>query len=581
MSQTTAQWGATAVEDVLGDAFDLDNPYSVWAPGTALDAAAREAGLHLAVVPPELGGNLTDLAQVMLAVRSAARRDLSVMPATMISVTALTVALVAEDDVAATRIADAIVAGETVGFAMSEEASGSDVLATTARLTDTDDGYLLNGHKWLMGGGSRCRLAVVVAAHEGRRGPGASSAVLVELPREAVQAATPTIGMARCEFSDLLLVDVPVAKDAIVGAVGRGLELAMRAQQLVRTLSTTASVSAMDTGQRLAVRHLDAARAAGRRTADDRATTSMLGACSVELVLADVVTSTAARLLQLSPESAGLSSSIVKHLAPTLARRHLIRAGDLLGARSVLADGPGGVLERMRADAEVVRYIDTSVAANLRTIALHLSTYDGTHLVPSPDRSAEIGDLLQQAFDLERTPPPLDFTKLALRPAPDDPVVLGLEQAALGVANLLEETDPALSSLVLWVWDMLRDVVLTQAEARADCKGQLVLAPSVISDLTWIWAAACCVHLWWTNHSRSLYGGVPGWTGWLRASLEYVHGQVQDPRDPEIFEAPAHEDHSHDATRERVVALTRQGKPVSWHTFDLADRQTGEPEQET
>lgn len=571
---TAAQLTAADVDAALGDALDPDNPCAVWLrpadpaepPGIALDRACREVGLHLSVVPEELGGRLMDLHQTMLAIRTAARRDLSVMPSTLISVTALAVALVAGDERAVTQVAEAIRAGETVGFAMSEASSGSDVLATTARLVDQDGGgYLLTGDKWLMGGGSRCRLAVVVAAHAERRGPGAFSAVLVELPTAMVAAPTPTLGMGRCEFTDLHLVDVPVPAEAVIGAPGRGLDLAMRAQQLVRVLSTVAPVAAMDTGLRLAVRHLDAALAAGRRISASPAVRDMVGSCAVELVLADVMTSTAGRLLQVAPHRSGLASAVVKHLAPLVARRQLLRATDLLGARSVLAEGEGAVLARMRADTEVVRYIDTSVAANLRTIDLYLSRYDTEHLAAADDAALD-PVFAAGLFDAEATLPRLDLTRLALRPSADDPVLLGLGRACAEVEALLGEEDPALAALATWTGDKLRDALLSQAEYRAQSgrRGAAALPVAAITDLCWLWAAACCVHLWLHNRDRPVFGGSPGWTGWLADCLAYVRAQVRDPASPDAVDGPTHDEAVGSDTLGHVLDLVREGRPLGW-----------------
>jgi hypothetical protein len=45
-------------------------------------------------------------------------------------------------------------------------------------------------------------------------------------------------------------------------------------------------------------------------------------------------------------------------------------------------------------------------------------------------------------------------------------------------------------------------------------------------------AAAACVHLWWANRQRSLYGGEPGASGWLRAVLSFLLDRAAgtDPR---------------------------------------------------
>lgn len=556
---------AAALDAALGDAWDPQNPYGVWALAdpTMADPADRPlyrtlrgAGLHLAILPPAYGGTLVDLPETMLTVRAAARRDLGVMPATLISVTAVAFALVADDPVATAAIAEAVRRGDPVGFAMSEEATGSDVLATRARFSATPDGdHLLTGRKWLMGGGRDARLAVVLAVHEGRRGPGAFSAALVELPPGAVLAPTPTLGMPRTEFADLVLDAQPVV--ALIGRPGRGLEVAMRSQHLVRIMSTIASVAALDTGLRLASRYSDE-----RATADLPVPRRLLGAASVELVLADLVSQTAARLVHTAPGAIALASVVAKWLVPELARSALSRAGDLLGARSVLAQDAGAVLDRLRADNEVVRYIDTSVAAVLRTVDMQLAAYDRCGL----DRSERVRATLEATFDLGADLPPLELGALTLGLRADDPVLLGLADAADAVLSALgtAPADRELPGRIEWLRGRLdalitRHPTLSGADAEVD---RMVLA----TELCWLYAGACCLHAWSANRTRSLYGADPGWTGWLDDCLAHVRAAVEGAGP--AGSPPAR---SYDRTRDRVLDLVRSGLAVTAQPFPFAE----------
>lgn len=587
----TPQWsfesGPAVLDDALGDAFDEGSPCSVWAArpsGPAevdLDRRCRELGLPLMAVPVAVGGRLRSVAEAMLVVRTAARRDLSVMPATLVSVTAMAVALVAEDTDAVERIAAAIARGETVGFAMSEEASGSDVLASTARLeADPGGGWLLSGRKWLVGGGRRCRSAVVVAAHPERRGPGAFTAVLVELPPSAIAAPSATTGMVRCEFSDVDLDGLRVAEDAVVGRPGQGMELAMRAQQLVRVMSTAAPTAAMDTALRLAVRHLEQARTRstpGRPSPDADEPRRLVGTAAVELVLGDVVTQVAAGLIDVAPAAAGLGSAVVKELAPVLARRQLARCADLLGARACLDSGAGGVLARLQADTEMVRHIDTSVAANQRIVGMHLATYDAARL---GDRSAatRARDLLGAALGGGADPAGPDLSLLALGPRPDDPVVLGLEETCAAVAGLLRRTpgpDGAhLADLATWVWDELRDQLLTLSERRADpAVGRQARGASTeeVRSFCWIWAAACCVHLWWSGRDRSLFGSTTRSTAWLHDCLHYLRRELGAPDQTTASGGRERGRADYAGTRDVVLGLVGDARAVTATPHRLAD----------
>ncbi|MBC8091607.1 MAG: hypothetical protein H7Y15_06660 [Pseudonocardia sp.] len=60
-------------------------------------------------------------------------------------------------------------------------------------------------------------------------------------------------------------------------------------------------------------------------------------------------------------------------------------------------------------------------------------------------------------------------------------------------------------------------------------------------QFSFLHAAAGCVHLWWFNRGRSLFGTEPGSTGWLVAALDLLHDRSGGPHirlDPEVTEAP-------------------------------------------
>ncbi len=351
----------------------------------------------------------------------------------------------------------------------------------------------------------------------------------------------------------------------------------MRAQQMVRAMSTIASVACLDTGLRLAVRHLDQlrlVRSPGRPSGEDPTPAAILGACAVEMVLADVLTQAVARLIHHAPEAAGLGTAVAKELTPILARRALLGATDLLGARGVIAEGAGGVLARLRADNEVVRYIDLSVAANQRVVAMHLSTFGVARVAEISEDFAASKTAAPSLFSLLETLPELDLTQLALRPRPNDPVVVALANSCAAAVDALHAPDTAateeLADLVAWVWDAVRDELLSLAEQRVDSAG-IGIPGEAVTRFSWLWAGACCVHLWLSNRDLPLFGGAPGWTGWLRDTLHYIRVEVGGNDSGNATK-------NYPATLRQVRGLIRTAQAVTALPHPLADAPTGTDE---
>ncbi|GAA3779349.1 hypothetical protein GCM10022403_012520 [Streptomyces coacervatus] len=384
----TAPFAAAALlDELLGDPWRPENVYG-FAAAVARDTrgdfphafAARldSVDFPLAYLPPSLGGALRGLDDTLQLVRVAARRDAAVMPATLLSCSAVMTVLAAGTPEQAKTVADWVQEGRTIAFALSEERSGSDVLAGECRLDPArDGGFRLTGRKWLVGRGATAGAAVVVA-RTAPRGPAAFTAVLLgprELARVRRQSAQPVTGMRGIDFADLVFEGTPVPRTAVIGDMGGGLAGAMRAQQVVRLLSTAACLATADTALRTALRFTRGRRVGGVPVADTGNGSRELAVAAAELFAADLLSLTAARYAHLSPATFGLCSSIVKRVATRLTASTLSRSRSLLGARGVLAHGPGAMVDKAQRDNTVVESIDTSPFGVLRAVAIQLPGY--------------------------------------------------------------------------------------------------------------------------------------------------------------------------------------------------------------
>ena len=530
---------AELLDAALGDPWSAANPYG-FAAAVARDAAGeypedfaetlRRTGFHVNYLPADLGGTLRSLEDTHVLVRTAARRDLNVMPATMFSISAVMTVLAIGTPEQRALVADWVRAGRVVAFALSEEQAGSDVLANACALSTVDGGFTLDGGKWLVGRGIAAD-AVVVVARSGGHGPSAFTAVLLgpdELadPRLTRSAPVPMTGMRGVDFANLTFAGLPVPAGAVVGRVGQGLEGALRAQQVVRLMSTAGCLSTVDTALRVALRFARSRRVGDADLVQTPNARRELALAAAETLAADVTALAACRAVHAEPQRFGLASSVVKRVGTELTAAAIARCGAVLGARAVVRDGPGAVLDKAARDNAMVKVIDTSPVGNLRAVAMQLPGYAK---VP-PDAPERLRATFRFGEDL----PPLDPAALDLGARPRDDVVPGLLALADRVAqSLAAQGDPTAAELVLTVRDQLRAILDGAAAAQLDRTRGLKVATDLL-DLAdrfcLAYAAATAVLAWWFNTDRPLYGGAPGSTGWLTGVLAYLVARVADQR---------------------------------------------------
>ncbi|MFI6120989.1 acyl-CoA dehydrogenase family protein [Streptomyces sp. NPDC051064] len=543
--------GAERLDRVLGDPWSPENPYG-FAAGVARDAAEeypheaearlRAEDFHLCHLPGTLGGTLRSFEDTQILVRVAARRDVNVMPATMFSISAVMTVLAAGTEAQHRTVADWLREGRTIAFGFSEEQAGSDVLANSCSLTPEG---LLNGTKWLVGRGSSADAAVIVA-RTAERGAGAFTAVLLgpeELsgPQVRRRAPQPTTGMRGIDFADLEFDGLPVPPEAVVGDVGSGLAGALRAQQIVRMMSTAGCLATADTALRTALRFAAGHRTGGERVADTPYGSRELALAAAGLIATDLTVLTAARQAHVAPGTFGLASAVVKDVAVRLTADCVTRSHALIGARAVLRDGPGAVLDKAVRDNAMVAVIDTSVLGNLRAVAMHLPGY-----VPAFPEDGEVPTELEEparerlravfALGDPTSLPGLNPAALDLGVRPKDDVLLGFAAYAPAIGEVLSgRGEDRAAALVAGVRSALAAVVREAAGAQRDRARSAKVSPETLDlagRLCLLRAAATAALAWWYHRDGDgLYGAAPGDTSWLVPVLTLLT-TLADGRDP-------------------------------------------------
>lgn len=531
---------ASAMDIALGDPADEANPVGFHAlvardtteafPVKLASKVAPE--LALCFVPAAEGGRLSTVDESIMLVRVAARRDVTVVPATMVSVTAATCVLLAGSTAQRQYVLKLLADGSPVGFALTEAEHGCDVMANTCALTSSDGALRLSGEKWLVGLGGRCEAALVIARTGNiRRGPATFSAVLVDgeaLAAARTAAGQRLTGMRGIDFAGLRFDGAEFGRAAVVGQPGRGMDTAMLAMQVVRAYTAAASLGSADTGLRLTMDFARQHRVAGKIAAGYPAVRRELATAAATLFGCDAVALATARLLHTHPEQASLTTSVAKTVIADGTVDVFGRCADLLGARSLLHEGRYAAFDVMRRDNSVVRFVDTSPAANLRQLGSQLARW-ASDFDPLPNRG-KVTDALAAAFDLDADLPQLRLSGLEPSARGRDavtaavPYVVGAARAALGDGPTpdsqaqVERAVLRLSAVEMALVGLRRKVLRARQRLGAAFAGSLEQL-DLTERFCRLHAAASCALLWWFNRDRPLFGAEPGSTGWLSAAL--------------------------------------------------------------
>lgn len=328
----------------------------------------------------------------------------------------------------------------------------------------------------------------------------------------------------------------------VVGRIGEGMETTLRAMQMVRVMSTAANLGTADTALRLTMDYAKQARVDGQPLTCQPYVRRELAAAGAALSAADAVAIGCARGLHTLPGQQSLWSSTTKAVLTELSEDVFARCADVLGFRSLVADGPTGAFGVARRDNAVVRYIDIEPTGNLRLIAQQVRRIAGYDVLDQPPPSTD----LASAFSLGAPLPELRLGELALTWRGRDDVTAALPAVAREIREVLAGS-PSAGPLLSRLGSLQGALSLVSRDVRelAGVLGPRCGASAELLDVAerfaFLHAAASCVHLWWFNRHRPLFGRLPASTGWLVAALDVLRDRVHGPRGrlaPDIAVAP-------------------------------------------
>jgi alkylation response protein AidB-like acyl-CoA dehydrogenase len=307
-----------------------------------------ELGFMGVCVPEELGGAGTDFLSYMLVLEEISRADAGIGVTVAVHTSAATLPIAAwGSDEQREALVPPMARGEKIGaFALTESGSGSDARSLATRADADGDGWRLNGTKQWITNGSFGGTALVFA-----RGEAGISCFLVDGDADglAVTKEHAKLGLHSSSTVDLVLEDVAVPANRLLGEEGKGFRIAMATLDGGRI-----GIAAQALG--IAQAAYDAARAYalerrqfGRPIAEFGAIQEKLADFATELDAARLLVHRAAWLRDRG-EPHGEAGAKAKLFASSLARRGTGEAIQILGGYGFTTEFP---VERYFRDAKI------------------------------------------------------------------------------------------------------------------------------------------------------------------------------------------------------------------------------------
>ncbi|OMI38247.1 acyl-CoA dehydrogenase family protein [Streptomyces sparsogenes] len=520
---------AEELERALGCPFDPGTGMSLAAGVRADDLeaepvaayeAAWAAGLHEHLVPVAEGGRMGSFESLLAVVRAASRREPAVPVGFGSTLLATAPVWIWGDDAQRRRVAE-LALGRAWGTAgISEEAAGSDLLATATRAVPTGDGFVLNGKKWLVGNGGRSSFATVLAASEPSFGlflvdfEALGGAGVRRLPK------VPTHGLRGHDLSGFVLEDCRVGPGARLGRPGRGIEMVTGMLQFTRTLVGGTGLGVADTALRIALRHARGRVLYGEPALALAPVRSLLARGFADLLVAECTALAAARALDVARQRMALWSAVAKYVVPALCVDAVDACGEVLSARAHLREGvAGGAFQKLVRDVAITPVFEGTQLVQLDTVR--------TQLVSGARRRAggrpEVPLPLLFGFGEPVTPVAPRDQRPSLTYGGADEVVDLLDEA---VAELGDDQElAALGHTLLKVRDETRETL------RALGAGRTSDAYEAARRHCLVHAGACCLHTWLRR--REALGGLAADRAWLSAALRRVLERLGLPAGPD------------------------------------------------
>ena len=321
-------------------------------PKEILDKMAK-AGFFGIKIPKELGGSGADHRSYVIVMEEIARVSgvASVYVSSPNSLGGGPLLLSGTDEQLEKYLKPVIKGEKFMAFALTEPGAGSDAGGMTTTAVDMGDYYLLNGRKTFITGAPLADFAVVYAKTDVTKGTKGVSAFIVDMKAEGVSCgkAEHKMGLIGCATSDIILEDVKVPKENLLGELNRGFINAMKTLDVGRLGVASQAIGVAQGALDEAIKFAKERKQFGRRIADFQSISFIIADMATKLEAAKLLVYKAAYMLD-TKQNASKNASMAKYYAAEICNEICAKAVQIHGGYGYVKEYK---VERMYRDCRV------------------------------------------------------------------------------------------------------------------------------------------------------------------------------------------------------------------------------------
>jgi alkylation response protein AidB-like acyl-CoA dehydrogenase len=322
-------------------------------------------------IPDEFGGSGGTFFHSVLAVEALSRVDPSVGVLVDVHNTLVINALLRWSSDGQKRTALPRLAQGTVGaYALSEAGSGSDAFALTTRATARGDGYILSGRKLWITNGNEADVFIVFATVNPEAGYKGITAFLVDrgTPGFTIGKKEDKLGIRASSTCELIFEDCSIARDQVLGEVGKGYKVAIETLNEGRIGIGAQMIGLAQGALDHAVHYTKERKQFGSAIASFQGVQFQLARAATEIEAARLLVYNAARLRD-NRQPFLQEAAMCKLFASEVAERVTSLAVNLFGGNGFVKDYP---VEKLFRDAKIGQIYEGTSNLQLQTIAKQL-----------------------------------------------------------------------------------------------------------------------------------------------------------------------------------------------------------------
>ena len=322
-------------------------------------------------IPDGLGGGGGTFFHSVLAVEALSRVDPSVGVLVDVHNTLVINALLRWASESQNRAYLPRLAQKSVGaYALSEAGSGSDAFALATRAQEQGEGYALDGRKLWITNGNEAELFIVFANVNPDAGYRGITAFLVErgAPGFTIGKKEDKLGIRASSTCELVFEDCVVARDCVLGEVGKGYKVAIETLNEGRIGIGAQMIGIAQGALDHAVRYTKERKQFGRTIASFQGVQFQLARAATEVEAARLLVYNAARLRD-AKQPFLQEAAMCKLFASEVAERVTSLAVNLFGGNGFVKDYP---VDKLFRDAKIGQIYEGTSNLQLQTIAKQL-----------------------------------------------------------------------------------------------------------------------------------------------------------------------------------------------------------------